>query len=146
MREAAFSKIFTEYGIKIAELSDSDSTYTLIADVSFTPLQMSGETKNKYIRFVVNANLTEIKTDKIVLPFAISGREAHLSEAEATIVEHAMKGVDILKCAKLARQLLDSLKIFLITNTYSKSSKSTFDSNVKILGINPALPAIPACG
>ena len=26
---------------------------------------------------------------------------------EATIVEHAMKGVDILKCAKLARQLLD---------------------------------------
>ena len=31
----------------------------------------------------------------------------NLSEAEATIVEHAMKGVDILKCAKLARQLLD---------------------------------------
>jgi hypothetical protein len=30
-----------------------------------------------------------------------------LSEAEATIVEHAMKGVDILKCVKLARQLLD---------------------------------------
>ena len=31
----------------------------------------------------------------------------NLSEAEATIVEHAMQGVDILKCAKLARQLLD---------------------------------------
>lgn len=31
----------------------------------------------------------------------------NLSEAEATIVEHAMKGVDVLKCAKLARQLLD---------------------------------------
>lgn len=31
----------------------------------------------------------------------------NLSEAEATIVEHAIKGVDILKCAKLARQLLD---------------------------------------
>ena len=31
----------------------------------------------------------------------------NLSEAEAIIVEHAMKGVDILKCAKLARQLLD---------------------------------------
>ena len=31
----------------------------------------------------------------------------NLSEAEAAIVEHAMKGVDILKCAKLARQLLD---------------------------------------
>ena len=31
----------------------------------------------------------------------------NLSEEEATIVEHAMKGVDILKCAKLARQLLD---------------------------------------
>ena len=31
----------------------------------------------------------------------------NLSEAEAVIVEHAMKGVDILKCAKLARQLLD---------------------------------------
>lgn len=31
----------------------------------------------------------------------------NLSEVEATIVEHAMKGVDILKCAKLARQLLD---------------------------------------
>ena len=65
-------------------MSDSDSTYTLVADVSFTPLQMSGESKNKYIRFVVNANLTELKTDKIVLPFAISGREAHLSEEEAT--------------------------------------------------------------
>ena len=31
----------------------------------------------------------------------------NLSETEASIVEHAMKGVDILKCAKLARQLLD---------------------------------------
>ena len=31
----------------------------------------------------------------------------NLSEAEATIVEHAIRGVDILKCAKLARQLLD---------------------------------------
>ena len=31
----------------------------------------------------------------------------NLSEAETAIVEHAMKGVDILKCAKLARQLLD---------------------------------------
>ena len=31
----------------------------------------------------------------------------NLSEAEASIVEHAIKGVDILKCAKLARQLLD---------------------------------------
>jgi hypothetical protein len=32
----------------------------------------------------VNANLTELKTEKIVLPFSISGREAHLSEEEAT--------------------------------------------------------------
>ena len=31
----------------------------------------------------------------------------NLSETEASIVEHAIKGVDILKCAKLARQLLD---------------------------------------
>ena len=30
-----------------------------------------------------------------------------LSEAEAIIVDAAMQGVDILKCAKLARQLLD---------------------------------------
>ena len=81
---AAFSKIFSEYGIKLASIEDEDATYTLVADVSFSPLQMSGETKNKYIRFVVNANLTELKTDKIVLPFAISGREAHLSEEEAT--------------------------------------------------------------
>ena len=90
--EAAFSKIFTEYGIKLAELSDSDSTYTLVADVSFTPLQMSGESKNKYIRFVVNANLTEIKTGKIVLPFAISGREAHLSESEA--IQRAIRTIE----------------------------------------------------
>jgi hypothetical protein len=81
---AAFSKIFSEYGIKIADSKDSDATYTFDAEVSFTPLQMSGESKNKYIRFVVNANLTELKTEKIVLPFSISGREAHLSEEEAT--------------------------------------------------------------
>lgn len=31
----------------------------------------------------------------------------NLSETEASIVEHAIRGVDILKCAKLARQLLD---------------------------------------
>jgi len=81
---AAFSKVFSEYGIKIANFTDSDATYTFDAEVSFTPLQMSGESKNKYIRFVVNANLTELKTEKIVLPFSISGREAHLSEEEAT--------------------------------------------------------------
>ena len=32
----------------------------------------------------IRTEITELKTDKIVLPFAISGREAHLSEEEAT--------------------------------------------------------------
>ena len=82
--EAAFSKIFAEYGIKLSKITDEDATYTLVADVSFSPLNITTESKNKYIRFVVNANLSELSTEKIVLPFAVSGREAHLSEEEAT--------------------------------------------------------------
>lgn len=82
--EAAFSTILKDYGIRIANVGDTDATYTLIGDASFTPLEMSSESKNKFIRFVLNASLTEVKSGKNVLPFSVSGREAHLSESEAT--------------------------------------------------------------
>ena len=53
---------------------------------------MTRETQNKYVRFVVNANLIEAKTGKTVLPFSVSGREAHLSEEEA--IQRAIRTIE----------------------------------------------------
>lgn len=82
--EAAFSKILTDYGIKLASLDDEDVSYTFVGNVSFSPLDISSESKNKYIRFVLNSDLIEVESQKNVLTFAVSGREAHLTEEEAT--------------------------------------------------------------
>lgn len=81
---SAFAKIFTNYGIKLADSTDEEATYIFQADVSFSPMTMSGESKNKFIRFVLNSNLIEVASQKNILAFALSGREAHLSEEEAT--------------------------------------------------------------
>lgn len=88
----AFSKVFSQYGINITDVENSDLTYILKADVSFIPLEMTRETQNKYVRFVVNANLIEAKTGKTVLPFSVSGREAHLSEEEA--IQRAIRTIE----------------------------------------------------
>jgi len=47
-------------------------------------MAISTESKNKYIRFVLNSDLIEAVSKKNVLTYALSGREAHLSEGEAT--------------------------------------------------------------
>ena len=38
---------------------------------------------NIYVRYTVHANLTDRRTGKIVLPWSISGREAHITQSEA---------------------------------------------------------------
>ena len=82
--ESAFAKIFTNYGIKLASSKDVDVSYIFQVDVSFSPMAISTESKNKYIRFVLNSDLIEAVSKKNVLTYALSGREAHLSEGEAT--------------------------------------------------------------
>jgi hypothetical protein len=39
--------------------------------------------QNKFTRYVVNADLTDTEGNAVLLPYTISGREGHLSLAEA---------------------------------------------------------------
>ncbi|MDR1971478.1 MAG: LPP20 family lipoprotein [Treponema sp.] len=59
-----------------------DSPYTLDARLEFTPVDLPGQ-ENSYVRYVLDAGLTDTRTGTVLLPYTISGREGHLTEVEA---------------------------------------------------------------
>jgi hypothetical protein len=60
----------------------SDSRYVLDGKLSFTPVDLPGQS-GKYVRYVLEAGLLDRRTGTVLLPYTISGREGHLTIPEA---------------------------------------------------------------
>jgi hypothetical protein len=60
----------------------SNSRYRISGDISFTPLELPNQ-PNKFVRYTLDANLIDTSTNSVLLPFTFTGREGHLTVAEA---------------------------------------------------------------
>ena len=58
------------------------SLYVLDGRISFTPVDLQ-KSDSVYVRYVLEANLLDRRTGAVLLPIVFSGREGHLSMAEA---------------------------------------------------------------
>jgi hypothetical protein len=77
--KGAFAKLIGGRGF---QSGGDGSRYVLDGRISFTPVDLPGQT-NEYVRYVLEANLLDRLTGAVLLPYTISGREGHLTMAEA---------------------------------------------------------------
>ncbi|MDR1637284.1 MAG: LPP20 family lipoprotein [Treponema sp.] len=76
---SAFSQAFGKAGFKTGT---RNSPYVLDVKVSFSPVDLPNQ-QNKFVRYVVDANLADTASGSILLPYNINGREGHLNISEA---------------------------------------------------------------
>lgn len=115
---AALATVLKKTGFKTQMLSEDvanggigsensiDTPYVLVANLSIEPFQMSSNPDNHYVRFVLNTELVDIRTNKVLLPWGISGREAHFSDEEA-----AQRAIRTVENEIEKNYLLEALKI-----------------------------------
>ena len=75
----AFAQALSELRFKSGGAS---SPYVLQVDLSLNEVQLANQ-QNKFIRYVLNANLVDVKGKTTLLPYSINGREGHLTLGEA---------------------------------------------------------------
>jgi hypothetical protein len=71
-----------EIGKKGFKSGGADSRYALDVTLNVSPVDLPGQ-QNKFVRYVLDANLVDRRTGNVLLPYTISGREGHLSVSEA---------------------------------------------------------------
>jgi hypothetical protein len=76
---SAFSQALGRAGFRTGT---RNSPYVLDVKISFEPVNLPNQ-QNKFVRYVVDANLTDTATGSILLPYNINGREGHLNIPEA---------------------------------------------------------------
>ncbi|MDR1587590.1 MAG: LPP20 family lipoprotein [Treponema sp.] len=59
-----------------------NARYLISAELSFSPVELPGQT-NKFVRYTLDAKLTDTGSGDLLLPYTVSGREGHISVAEA---------------------------------------------------------------
>jgi hypothetical protein len=77
--KGAFASAIGKKGFKSG---GNESRYVLDTELNLTPVDLPGQ-QNKYVRYVLNANLLDRRTGNVLLPYTISGREGHLTVSEA---------------------------------------------------------------
>ena len=77
--QAAFSGVLSQSGFKTG---GKNSRYELAVKISMSPVTL-GDNPNKFVRYVVDASLTDTKTGNVLLPYSTSGREGHTTVPEA---------------------------------------------------------------
>ncbi|MDR1318601.1 MAG: LPP20 family lipoprotein [Treponema sp.] len=60
----------------------SGARYLINADISFSPVELPNQA-NKFVRYTLDAKLTDTVSGDVFLPYTVSGREGHLTAAEA---------------------------------------------------------------
>ncbi|MDR2630268.1 MAG: LPP20 family lipoprotein [Spirochaetaceae bacterium] len=75
----AFAEVLTKAGFRSGE---ANAPYLLKVLVSMTPVDLPNN-PNRFVRYVVDANLEDRRTGDRLLPYMIDGREGHLSIPEA---------------------------------------------------------------
>lgn len=76
---SAFSNVLSQSGFKVGT---SESRYVIEATLSLTEAVLLNNA-NKFVRYVLDARLTDRATGKVLLPFSLNGREGHTSVPEA---------------------------------------------------------------
>lgn len=77
----AFSSALSAQGITVVSEDDAAATHALTAELHFAPAE-SPDPAYQFVRYTLNAVLTEFSTRKEV-PYALTGREGHLTDAQA---------------------------------------------------------------
>jgi hypothetical protein len=77
--QGAFASALNKAGFRSG---GANTRYVLNVDTEFSPVDLPNQT-NKFVRYTINANLTDTRTGNILLPYSITGREGHISTAEA---------------------------------------------------------------
>lgn len=77
--KSAFSAALSAAGFKTG---GNGSRYTLDGSVSLTEAALANQ-QNKFVRYLVDAKLTDTKTGNVLLPYSINGREGHATLTEA---------------------------------------------------------------
>ena len=80
--EAILESALTEAGLKSFPAVDSQTSYLLQGNVVMEKLK--NDSKYEYVRFVVEVELRDAATGKVLLPYSKNGREAHITFQEAT--------------------------------------------------------------
>jgi hypothetical protein len=76
---SAFAAALSREGFRTG---GSNSRYVLDVKISFSPVDLPNQ-QNKFVRYVVDANLTDVTAGNVLLPYNINGREGHISVVEA---------------------------------------------------------------
>jgi protein-disulfide isomerase len=79
--KSAFARVFSAAGFRTG---NNNSRYVLNVQVSITPADFNN-TDYKFARYVTNAHLTDTKTNSVIFPFNINGREGHATQSEANV-------------------------------------------------------------
>jgi hypothetical protein len=89
----AFSRALGSAGFRTG---GANQRYELVADLTLTPMELPNQ-RNTYIRFTVDANLTDTaEGNSVLFPFNVSGREGHVNvqEAENRALREAEKRIE----------------------------------------------------
>lgn len=78
---AVLEATLADLGLKITSASESTTAYLFQGKVMMEPLKL--DNKYEYARFVLDIDLIEKASGKILFPYTKNGREAHVSYSEA---------------------------------------------------------------
>ena len=73
--------ILSDLGLKAAASSDATATYLFRGKVTMSQLQLDNKYENA--RFVIDVDLVEKASGKVLFPYSKNGRESHVSYSEA---------------------------------------------------------------
>lgn len=105
----AFQNIYTSQGFKIKPIhaiSEANAPYLLEINFSALEAEKTDNVPHVFVYFILETTLTEVDTNKIILTWNNSGREAHFTHKEAlrraiSIVEKAISEDYSVKLADL---------------------------------------------
>lgn len=104
----AFESVLSATGIRLVS-QEEESRYLLNASVTMTEIE--GNEKYEYVRYVLDAELLDSVTQKVLVPYTENGREAHISQSEAQQRAYRTVEESVKKNYKpLLQEYLDSLR------------------------------------
>jgi hypothetical protein len=106
--QGAFAAALNKAGFRSG--GSGNTRYVLDVQASFSPVDLPNQT-NKFVRYTVDANLTDTSTGSILLPYTITGREGHLNLTEAE--NRAVSGAERKIAGEYAPRLSEYLSSLL---------------------------------
>lgn len=76
---SAFVSALRDKGVTVV---DSGGTYIIDADISFEHADVA-DPQHIFVRYILNAPMTEIVSGNTVVPYTLAGREGHVTESQA---------------------------------------------------------------